>query len=127
MIGRAPLGCAARGWPEMSKADAVMNAIARDAGIAKRDAGIAEREAGIARPALLGLSRPNIRNPVFAAGLQASGARRKLGSRAAGVNARPITLCGSVVESKACRLRHQRGGITACVHWRSSRSHDARQ
>jgi hypothetical protein len=34
-----------------------MTAIARDAGIAKRDA-------GIARPALLGLSRSNIRNPV---------------------------------------------------------------
>jgi hypothetical protein len=48
----------------MSKADAVMNTTAREAGIAKR-------EAGIARPALLGLSRPNIRNPVFAALLQA--------------------------------------------------------
>jgi hypothetical protein len=30
------------------------------------------RDAGIARPALLGLSRPNIRNPVFAALLQIS-------------------------------------------------------
>jgi hypothetical protein len=45
------------GWLDMSKADAVMHAIARAAGIA-------ERAAGIARPALLGLSRPNIRNPV---------------------------------------------------------------
>jgi hypothetical protein len=39
--------------PDMSKADAAMHAMARDA--------------GIARPALLGLLRPNIRNPVFAA------------------------------------------------------------
>jgi hypothetical protein len=72
----------------MSKAEAVTKATTRDAGIAKRDAGIAKRDAGIAkrdagiakrdvnvakrdtgiaRPALLGLSRRNIRNPVFAA------------------------------------------------------------
>jgi hypothetical protein len=44
----------------MSKADAATHATTRDAGIAERDA-------GFARPALLGLSRPNIRNPVFAA------------------------------------------------------------
>src|SRR5260370_38384153 len=63
MIGRPPFGCAAMGWLETRRADAVTNATARDAGISKRDA-------GIARPALLGLSRPNIRNPVFAALLQ---------------------------------------------------------
>jgi hypothetical protein len=51
----------------MSKADAAMHATTRDAGIVKRDAGIAKRDAGTAGPALLGLSRPNIRNPVFAA------------------------------------------------------------
>jgi hypothetical protein len=56
----------------MSKADAAMHATTRDAGIAKRDAGIAKRDAGFARPALLGLSRPNIRNPVFAALWRAS-------------------------------------------------------
>jgi hypothetical protein len=61
----------------MSKADAAMHAIAR--------------EAGIARPALLGLSRPNIRNPVAASEFAA---RCKLGSRTAGVNARQITLRG---------------------------------
>jgi len=81
MIGRPPFGCAAMGWLEMSKADAVMHAMAR--------------AAGIARPALLGLSRPNIRNPVFAALWQASSwLCAKLGRPAAGVNARPITLRG---------------------------------
>src|ERR1700704_5221895 len=85
MIGRPPVGCAGAGWLEIRKADAVMNATARDAGIAKRDA-------GIARPALLGLSRPNIRNPV-------SRLCRKLGRPAAGVNARAITLRGAVASA----------------------------
>ena len=63
------LGCARAGWPATQRARRPSrSAIARDAGIARR--------------ALLGVS-PVIRNPRFRL------FRRKLGTRAAGVNARP--------------------------------------
>src|SRR5262245_40228707 len=74
------------------------------------------RDAGIARRALLGVS-PAIRNPenpLF---------RRKLGTRAAGVNARRIRVRGAAAETEACRLRRERGGITG---WNFRRTSDAR-
>jgi len=65
MIGNPPFGCASAGWPEMSNADTATHATARDAGFVKRDVDVAERDAGIARPALLGLSRPNMSAILF--------------------------------------------------------------
>src|SRR4051794_5418880 len=118
MIGRPPFGCAGAGWLEMSNADAVTSAIARDESIAKRDVFIAKRDAGIARPALLGLSRPNIRNPVFAALLQAVRGSLKIRRARRWGQRTPDHASRRYCESKACRLRRQRGSLTVCVHWR---------
>src|SRR5882724_451826 len=73
MIGRSPgPGCANEGWVLRMSATPVRQATARDAGIARR--------------ALLGLSPRFIRIPADSCSL-----RRKLGTRAAGVNARGFT------------------------------------
>jgi hypothetical protein len=73
------LGWLNAGWPPSSSADAVISAIARDAGIARR--------------ALLGLSS-TIRIPI-------PPPARKLGTRAAGVNAWQIALRGAIGQAKA--------------------------
>jgi hypothetical protein len=76
--GPPGFGCAKVGWLPKTSAAAVSSAIARDAGIARR--------------ALLGLSK-SIRNPDPAI-------RRKLGTRAAGVNARAIMLAGAMMQQE---------------------------
>src|SRR4029077_5702606 len=98
LLGLPGFGCAKVGWLPRASAVAVSSEIARGARIAPR--------------ALLSLSK-SIRNPDPAI-------RRKLGTRAAGVNARAITLAGAIGEPRARRLRHERGGLTVWVRRRSS-------
>src|SRR5438132_13748301 len=90
-------GCAKVGWPLSSIADAVSSATARDAGIARR--------------ALLGLSK-SIRNPIPPISPQTrdpGGWGQRAGDHASRRDD----------DSKARRLRHERGDLTVWARRRS--------